>query len=126
MMGNRFFNGYMLSSHPVRYIRELDMILNNGHIYSEIGNWCVWNENEFSHLDSIKFFSSDYAISKINFNSMKPWQDGLHVDGKNIVFNTYIFDTLDTIKQYDSIFKIEERNEEKLKLFKMQFDVNLE
>ena len=126
MMGNRFFNGYMISSHPVRYIRELDMILNNGHIYSEIGNWRVWKENEFCNLDLMKFFSNNYTISNINFKSMKPWRDQLHIDGKKVVFDTYIFDTLETIKQYDSIFIIEERNEEKLKLFKKQFGVNVE
>ena len=57
---------------------------------------------------------------------MKPWRDQLHIDGKKVVFDTYIFDTLETIKQYDSVFIIEERNEEKLKLFKKQFGVNVE
>ena len=51
VFGNRLFNGYTIDSHPIRYIKELDMILNNGHIYSEAGIWRVWENERYSHSD---------------------------------------------------------------------------
>ena len=37
----------------------------------------------------------------------------MFVDGKKVIFETYVYNILDSIKQYDECFIIEERDEKK-------------
>lgn len=113
LMGNRLFNGYSINNHPVRYVHELDMILNNGHIDSEIGVWRVWENEKFSNDDLLAFLSPDCKLAKSSFSSMHKVNEFMFVDGKKVIFETYIYNILDSIKQYDECFIIEERDEEK-------------
>ena len=57
VMGNRLFNGLSINSHPVRYIHELDMVLNSGRIHSSVGDWRVWKEKEYSEDDLLDYLS---------------------------------------------------------------------
>ena len=113
LMGNRLFNGYTINDHPVRYVHELDMILNNGHIDSEIGVWRVWENEKFSNDDLLAFLSPDCKFVKSNFSSMHKVNEFMFVNGKKIMFETYAYNTLDSVEQYDECFTIEERDEKK-------------
>lgn len=114
LMGNRLFNGYSIHNHPIRYIYELDMVLNNGHIDSTVGVWRVWEREEFSNDDLLNFLSPNYKIAKSSFSSMRKLNEFMFVDGKKVIFETYVYNLLDSIKQYDEYFIIEERDEKKL------------
>lgn len=114
LMGNRLFNGYSIHNHPIRYIYELDMVLNNGHIDSTVGVWRVWEREEFSNDDLLNFLSPNYKIVKSSFSSMRKLNEFMFVDGKKVIFETYVYNLLDSIKQYDECFTIEERDEKKL------------
>lgn len=115
LMGNRIFNGYSINGHPIRYVHELDMVLNNGQIDSEIGIWRVWKNEEFSNDDLLAFFSSDYKLSESNFSSMNKLKEFMFIDGKKIIFETYVYNILDSIKNFDKCFVIEERDEGKMR-----------
>lgn len=112
VFGNRLFNGYTIDSHPIRYVRELDMVLNNGHIYSEAGIWRVWEQEEYSHRDLISFISPDYALGVANFNSMDKIEKYMFVKGKKVCFETYKFNMVKAIRQYDRCFAVEQNNDD--------------
>lgn len=117
ILGNRLFNGYTIENHPVRYIKELDMILNNGHIYSEAGRWRVWENEKYSHSDSIEFLSDKYKLGLTGFNAMNKIEESMLIEDKKIIFETYAFDFIKSIEQFDKNFFLEEKNDE----FRMKF-----
>ena len=111
IMGNRLFNGWRINTHPIRFIYELDMMINDGHIYSNIGNWRVWNNPEFCNVDLIEYLSSDSKFISSNFNSMNEVYESLNFKDKKLMFKSYAFDFLKSMDSYDSCFHIESRNE---------------
>lgn len=125
VFGNRLFNGYTIESHPIRYIRELDMILNNGHIYSEAGVWRVWKNIEFSHNDLIDFITPEYCLGIANQCAMDKVEQYMYVKGKKIVFETYAFNFAKVIVQYDKFFHIESQNADMRKNIKLAYEESL-
>lgn len=114
IMGNRLFNGLSVMSHPVRYVHELDMILNNGKIHSSVGDWRVWKTKDFSEDDLLDFLSLNNNLITASFNAMKPFSRSMHVKGKRIEFSSFVLNFLDVIDNYDQCFLIESRNEDAL------------
>lgn len=112
VFGNRLFNGYTIKSHPVRYIRHLDMILNNGHIYTYVGTWRIWANTEYSHDDLLNFISPQYNLGKANLNAMVKTEEFMCVSGKEVSFETYAFDFAKMVIQYDELFFAENKNHE--------------
>lgn len=119
VFGNRLFTGYNLFSHPIRYIYELDMVLNKGIIYSEIGDWSVWKDETFSHDDLLDFLSDDRSFIRFNYESMNEVNETMFVKGKKIIFKTYLFNIAYSFQQYDSNLRIIRSNDElKNKIYK--------
>lgn len=116
VFGNRLFNGYTINNHPIRYVRELDMILNNGHIYSEARKWRVWKNEKYTQEDLISFFSSHHPLRIANFNSMEKVEQYMFIKGKKVCFETYVFNFLKAIEQYDLVFPIQNNAYEKHKI----------
>lgn len=125
VFGNRLFNGYTIESHPIRYIRELDMILNNGHIYSEAGIWRVWKNEEYSHSDLIDFLLPEYSLGISNLNSMDKVEQFMYIKGKKVIFETYAFNFAKVLMQYDKIFHIDSKNEEFRKKIELAYEESL-
>ncbi|OMC70325.1 hypothetical protein BK125_26900 [Paenibacillus odorifer] len=118
VFGNRLFNGYSINEHPIRYVRELDMILNNGNIYSAVGDWRVWQSEEFKHEELISFLSPEHPLVVANFKSMEKVEQYMFIKGKKVCFETYVFNFIKVMEQYDVLFTIQHKNEnvrEKLK-----------
>lgn len=113
VMGNRLFDGISISSHPIRYISELDMIINNGVIYSNVGQWNCWKEATFTENDLIDFLSENNDLHKANFDAMVGFKEYMHIKGNKIELSTYIFDSYKAIKNYDSCFSIISRDHKK-------------
>ena len=111
IMGNRLFNGYSMNNHPIRYIHELDMLLNRGLIDSEVGSWRVWENKNFSNSDLLTFLSPNYKLAQANFASMEDTEEFMFIDGKKIYFKTYRYNILKAFKGYDECFAIESRDE---------------
>lgn len=111
VFGNRLFNGYEVSGHPIRYVRELDMILNNGHVFSEFGKWRVWKNEEFMQRDLISFLSSQHPLITINFEAMEPRQEYMYVKSRKVCFETYQLNFVKVIELYDKNFHLKEKNE---------------
>lgn len=120
IMGNRLFNGWNIKSHPIRFIYELDMTINDGYIYSNIGNWRIWSNPEFCNDDLIEYLSSDSKFISSNFNSMNKVYESLYFKDKKLSFESYAFDLLKSIDTYDNYFHIESRDETLYKKIKMQ------
>ncbi|MBQ3182462.1 MAG: NERD domain-containing protein [Clostridia bacterium] len=112
ILGNRLFNGYTIKSHPIRYIRELDMILNKGYVNSNKGRWRLWENNKFTNDDLLEFLSSEYKFAKVSLDSLKKRYETMYFEGKELSFETYQFDQQNTIKEYDKCFVVENRNGE--------------
>ncbi|WP_405083244.1 nuclease-related domain-containing protein [Paenibacillus chitinolyticus] len=111
VFGNRLFNGYTINEHPVRYVRELDMILNDGNIYSAAGTWRIWKYEKFRHEDLISFFFPDHPLIVANFNSMEKVEQYMFIKGKKVCFETYAFNSVKAMEQYDEFFPIQNRND---------------
>lgn len=111
IMGNRLFNGWKIKTHPIRFIYELDMVINDGHIYSNIGNWRVWSYPEFCNGDLIEYLSSNSKFISSNFNSMNEVYESLSFKDKKLMFKSYAFDFQKSIDSFDSCFHIESRDE---------------
>ena len=114
IMGNRMFNGLSINNHPVRFIYELDMILNNGYIRSNIGNWRVWQDTSFSNSDLLDFLSPTSKFINSNLSSMPKIKEVMNVNGNTVSFISYEFNMLKAMSNYDKLFYIENKDEEKL------------
>ncbi len=112
IFGNRLFNGYTIDTHPIRYVKELDMILNDGYIYSQAGTWRVWQQKKYSHSDLISFISPDYALGIANFESMDKVEQYMNIKEKKVCFETYEHNFVKAIRQYDSYFTVESKDED--------------
>lgn len=111
VFGNRLFNGYSVNGHPIRYVRELDMILNNGHIYSVAGTWRVWQGEKFKQEELISFLSPEHPLIISNFNSMERIEQYMYIKGKKVCFETYAFNFVKAMEQYDMLFFTKNKNE---------------
>ncbi|PWW32917.1 MULTISPECIES: nuclease-related domain-containing protein [Paenibacillus] len=111
VFGNRLFNGFSINGHPIRYVRELDMILNNGHINSAAGSWRVWKNEEFEHEELISYLSPDHPLKVSNFNSMEKTEQFMFINGKRICLETYVFNVVKAMDQYDMLFAIQNKND---------------
>lgn len=114
IMGNRLFNGLSVMSHPVRYIHELDMVLNNGRIHSSVGDWRVWKGKEYSEDDLLNYLSCNSDLIVASYNAMKPFKRIMHIKGKKIEFSSFALNFLDAVDNYDQYFFIESREEDTL------------
>ncbi|MET7040549.1 hypothetical protein WBZ18_00525 [Clostridium botulinum] len=112
VFGNRLFTGYNKFSHPIRYIYELDMVLNKGIIHSELGDWSVWRCETFSHADLVDFLSEDRTFIRFNFESMDRLNETMFVKGKKIVFKTYVYNIAKSFQKYDSNLRVVKSNDE--------------
>ncbi|MER2124235.1 MAG: hypothetical protein ABS936_09265 [Exiguobacterium indicum] len=104
IFGNRLLNGYSVDGHPIRYIRELDMIVNGGHIHSDFGTWRIWDTEDFTNNEFISFLSSDHPLIISNFEAMDKREEFMFVKDKKISFQTYSFNLLKAIASYDKLF----------------------
>ncbi|MFR3567663.1 MAG: hypothetical protein ACLTUR_06655 [Paraclostridium sordellii] len=106
VFGNRLFTGFNNNSHPIRYIHELDMVLNKGIIFSEIGRWSVWKGDEISHDDVMDFLSDEKSFIRFNFESMDEVEEFIYAKGKKITLKTYAYNMKKSILLYDSNLRI--------------------
>ncbi|WP_210367957.1 nuclease-related domain-containing protein [Bacillus sp. REN3] len=111
VFGNRLFNGYSVNGHPIRYVRELDMILNNGHIYSAAGTWRVWQSEEFKQDELLSFLSPEHPLMISNFNSMDKVDQYMFIKGRKVCFETYVFNFVKAMEQYDMLLFTKNKND---------------
>jgi hypothetical protein len=115
VMGNRLFNGYSINNHPVRYLRELDMYITGGIIYSAVGEWRVWGKEQYSHSDLISYLSLNDKLNKSTFNSMYPINYIMHYKSKTINFQSFALNMLKVVKKNDEIFTVLSKDEKLMK-----------
>ncbi|MDL4842463.1 nuclease-related domain-containing protein [Aquibacillus rhizosphaerae] len=111
VFGNRLFNGYDVSGHPIRYVRELDMIINNGHIYSDAATWRVWQSEEFKQEELISFLSPDHPLMISNINSMEKVEQYMFIKGRKVCYETYVYNLVKAMEQYDMHFTTKNNND---------------
>lgn len=104
VFGNRLFNGQSVEGHPIRYIKELNTILNDGHVYSGNKKWRIWKGENYHQEELISFLSPNHPLIVANLNSMKKIEHFLFVKGKKVRFETFEFNLLDAMNQYDLLF----------------------
>jgi hypothetical protein len=97
-------NQYFFAS---RYFSSFELKL----IYSNIGNWRVWNNPEFCNYDLIDYLSPDGKWISSNFHSLNKVYEFLNFGDIKLSFETYAFDFNKSIDIYDSYFHIESRDD---------------
>lgn len=111
VFGNRLLNGHSIDGHPIRYVRELDMIINDGHIHSSLATWRVWKEEKFKNEELISFLSPNHPLIVANFKSMEKITEYMYVKDKKMSFETYSFNFLTAVNYYDTLFFLKNNNE---------------
>lgn len=106
IFGNRLFCGYNKFQHPIRYIYELQTLLGEGIIDSELGKWSMWQGKEYSHHDLINYLIEDNSLSQLNFRAMDNINKEMSINGKNIVFKTYAYNLIKGFQVYDNKLKV--------------------
>ena len=112
VFGNRLFNGYNIDGHPIRYIYELDMALNSGQIKSDFGIWRVWDNDDYTHNDLIRFLKQDYEVGKSHFSAMEKKEMFIYADGIRLFYETYALNVKSLYKRFDEQFTIVDAKEE--------------
>lgn len=100
VFGNRLFNGYKESQHPIRYIYELNKILSNGVITSGDCRWRIWEKDIFQHTDLLNFITEGSFIN-MAIQALEKTNLELHLEDKKITFETYALNTKELIELYD-------------------------
>lgn len=112
LLGNRVFSTYCKGKHPVRYIYELDMVLNDGIIKSELGTWRYWKNETFSEEDLKLFLSEGDILSKSLLGAMSEYHEYISYMNKEVEYTSYKLDSYELIKKQDEYFTVISKNEE--------------
>lgn len=113
LMGNRLFNGFAILSHPIRCVFDINMVIGDGIIDSNIGKWRIWNQEQFTEKDFLDFLSPNYKIYTSIFDAMLPFTEHIHIKGRRLELSTYVLDTYQEVKNIDKCVEIIERDEKK-------------
>ncbi len=89
ILGNRIFTSPNGFNHQIRYIYELNMILNGGEINSSYGKWRYWENEVFSEDDFIRFISNKDAIENNYIQSLCPYKKSLTYEKYKIQRESY-------------------------------------
>ena len=112
VLGNRLFCGYEKSEHPVRFIYELGMVLNEGKITSEMGEWSVRREEIYSHQDLLDFLSDEKCFVNYTYESMEKNFYKITAGDKKLEFETYLLNMLTVVNKFDQHLRIINENKE--------------
>lgn len=112
LLGNRLFSSYSMGKHPVRYIYELNMILNIGEIKSELGTWRYWKNETFSEEDLKLFLSKEDMLSKSLLEAMQEYHIYITLMKKRVEYTTFCFNSFEAAKIKDKYFPVIYKNEE--------------
>ena len=91
VLGNRLFSLWSGSKHPIRYIHELDMVLNHGEIHSSLAKWSIWQEDNYTHADLVDFLSQDGKFITIMQKTMDKYDDLNSFEGKHIIHESFMW-----------------------------------
>lgn len=112
VLGNRLFSIWSSSKHPVRYIYELDMILNNGEIRSPFTKWSIWKGENYTHDDLVDFLSQEGQFMEIMQDSMDMYSNTINFKGKNITYESFMWNMERLYYSCDEKLRILEKDEE--------------
>ena len=88
----------------MRYLYELQMVLNDGFIKSEAGTWRYWRNETFSEEDLQLFLSDEDILVKSQLESMKEYCEcSVHMK-KHIECVSYKLDIFELIKKHNQSF----------------------
>lgn len=110
VLGNRLFSSWTGSRHPIRYIYELDTVLNLGKISSTYASWCIWRGESYSHEDLIDFLDQNGYFVEIMNDSMGKYDKTLRFGGRNIMYESYCFDSVKFFLSCDKKFRVLEKD----------------
>lgn len=89
LSSNRLFHGTHYGTHPVRHIRELNMLLTRGRIGLNEQVWSIWDEGIYSPLLLTDYLLPDYKLKKAMFGASQPYTSSLHGRDQNISCQSY-------------------------------------
>ena len=112
LLGNRVFSTYCKGKHPVRYIYELNMVINSGTIESELGTWRYWKNVTFSEEDLKLFLSEGDMISNNLLDAMLEYHECISYMNKEVEYVSYKLNSYELIKKQDEYFTVISKNEE--------------
>jgi len=112
VFGNRLLSGYKYSNHPIRYIYELDMVLNQGKVsLTRAGIWSIWQNKEFCHDDLLNYLS-DKSFVHLKFSSMRKAHIQMFIKGKKVMFETYVLNQLKVLESFDNNLRVISKDKE--------------
>lgn len=112
VLGNRLFASWSGSRHPIRYIYELDAILRSGKISSQYASWCIWREESYSHEDLLDFLDQNGLFMEMMKSSMEKYNNILRFNGRNIIHESYCFNSIKCYLYCDEKFRLLEKDSE--------------
>lgn len=113
VLGNRLFSTWSDSKHPIRYIHELDMILNNGEIRSPFTKWSIWNGEEYSHDDLVDFLNQEGKFITLMRDTMDKYNNLISFEGNNIMYESYMWNMEKLFHACDEKFLVLEKDEDR-------------
>ena len=118
ILGNRLFSIWSGSRHPVRYIYELNMILNSGKIYSNFATWRIWEGDTYSHADLKDFLNPEGKLVRIKREAMEKYNSTMKCNGKKLYYESYRLNVEKFYDKCDEELQLIERNDKKWNEFK--------
>lgn len=70
VLGNPLFSIWQGIGHPVRYMMELDMILNTGFLSVRSSKWSLWEKEKYRHSDLIDFLDQTGKFIRLMNDTM--------------------------------------------------------
>lgn len=112
VLGNRLFSTWAGNKHPIRYIHELDMVLNNGEIQSPFTKWSIWQGEKYAHDDLVDFLNQEGQLMQIMQDTMDKCDNIISINGKRIIYESYMWDMEKLFLACDEKLRIIEKDEE--------------
>lgn len=89
LLGNRLFSSWSGSKHPIRYIYELDMILNSGELHGTFAKWSIWKGPAYTHEDLVDFLGQDGLFIRMMQDSMDKYYNTMRFSGNKLLYESY-------------------------------------
>lgn len=113
VLGNRMFSIWSESKHPIRNVKELNMILNTGVIVGDFVKWRIWKEQDYSHDDLIDFLNPKGKFISLMNSSMEKYDKRIKLNGKTLVYESYRLNMATLYLKCDEELRLLEKDEKK-------------
>lgn len=103
-IGNRVFNGYQCSGHPVRQVHEMLNLLRVGQVVIGDEPLRLWKGQRFSIEDFLAHLSGDTVVADF-LHLMQPFERQVKIGSSTLSCSTYMLDTQELAQRAKSRYQ---------------------